>query len=177
MTSVHQSGATTFPAPQGEGCMGRMVRLWRTPIARMVIVSMLLALVLGVGAFQVLRAPTKAQAATSGCQISSAKGDVQHVIYINFDNTHFTRDNPNVPSDLEQMPNLLNFVEGNGTLLTDHHKPLISHTATDILTALTGVYGDRHGLPVAYHHRYFNPNGTSNPDGSLPYWSQHRLHP
>jgi hypothetical protein len=151
--------------------MGRMVRLWRTPFSRVAIVSMLLALVLGVGAFQVLRAPTKAQAATSGCQISSAKGDVQHVIYLNFDNTHFTRDNPNVPSDLEQMPHLLNFIEGNGTLLTDHHTPLISHTATDILTALTGVYGDRHGVPVANSFRYFNPNGTSNPGVSFAYWT------
>jgi len=151
--------------------MGRMVRLWRTPFSRVAIVSMLLALVLGVGAFQVLRAPTKAQAAASGCQISSAKGDVQHVIYINFDNTHFTRDNPNVPSDLEQMPHLLNFIEGNGTLLTDHHTPLISHTATDILTALTGVYGDRHGVPVANSFRYFNPSGTSNPGVSFAYWT------
>jgi len=48
------------------------------------------------------------------------------------------------------MPHLLNFIEGNGTLLTDHHTPLISHTATDILTALTGVYGDRHGVPVGH---------------------------
>jgi hypothetical protein len=29
---------------------------------------------------------------------------VQHVVYVEFDNVHFTRDNPNVPSDLEQMP-------------------------------------------------------------------------
>src|SRR5258708_21573788 len=105
---------------------------------------MLLALVLGVGAFQALRAPTKAQAATSGCQISSAKGDVQHVSYINFDNTHFTRDNPNVPSDLEQLPHLLNFIEGSGALLTDHPRPLISDTAPAILTALPRVHRDLH---------------------------------
>jgi hypothetical protein len=82
------------------------------------------------------------------------------VIYVQFDNTHFTRDNPNVPSDLEQMPHLLNFIEGNGVLLTNHHTPLISHTATDILTSLTGVYGDRHGVPVSNSFRYFNPDGT-----------------
>jgi hypothetical protein len=29
---------------------------------------------------------------------------IKHVIYIQFDNVHFTRDNPNVPSDLEQVP-------------------------------------------------------------------------
>ena len=57
-------------------------------------------------------------------------GNIKHVIYIQFDNTHFRRDNPNVPSDLEQMPHLLNFIENNGTLLTNDHTALISHTAT-----------------------------------------------
>ena len=107
----------------------------------------------------------------SGCQLNSAKGNIQHVIYIQFDNTHFTRDNPNVPSDLEQMPNLLNFIENNGVLLTNHHTPLISHTANDILTSLTGVYGDRHGVPIANSFRYFNPNGTSNTGVSFAYWT------
>ena len=59
---------------------------------------------------------------------------VKHVIYVQFDNTHFLRDNPNVPSDLEQMPHLLNFIRGNGTLLTNDHTVLISHTATGILS-------------------------------------------
>jgi hypothetical protein len=45
-----------------------------------------------------------------------------------------------VPSDLEQMPNLLNFIRSNGTLLTNDHTVLISHTANGILTNLTGVY-------------------------------------
>jgi hypothetical protein len=112
------------------------------------------------------------QSTASGtCQLNSAKGQIQHVIQIQFDNTHFTRDNPNVPSDLEQMPNLLNFITNKGTLLTDHHTPLISHTANDILTTLTGVYGDRHGVPVANSFRYFNPNGTSNLGVSFAYWT------
>jgi hypothetical protein len=110
-------------------------------------------------------------ASPSGCQLNSAKGKIQHVIYIQFDNTHFTRDIPNVPSDLEQMPNLLNFIEQNGVLSTNHHTPLISHTATDILTSLTGVYGDRMGVPVANSFRYFNPNGTSNVGVSFAYWT------
>ena len=96
---------------------------------------------------------------------------IQHVIYVQFDNTHFTRDNPNVPSDLEEMPNLLNFIESNGTLLSQQHTPLIAHTATDILTTLTGVYPDRHGVPVSNSFRYFNPNGTSNPGVSFAYWT------
>jgi hypothetical protein len=108
---------------------------------------------------------------TSSCTLHSAHGDIGHVIYIQFDNLHFTRDNPNVPSDLEQMPNLLNFMENNGVVLTNHHTPLISHTANDILTSFTGVYGDHHGVPVANSFRYFNPNGTSNPGVSFAYWT------
>jgi hypothetical protein len=114
-------------------------------------------------------APT-AMAAT-GCQLNSPSGAIQHVIQIQFDNTHFTRDNPNVPSDLEQMPHLLNFIKNNGILLANHHTPLISHTATDILTTLTGVYPDRHGVPVANSFRYFLPNGDSNVGVSFAYWT------
>jgi hypothetical protein len=68
------------------------------------------------------------------CALGSEKGKIQHVIYLIFDNVHFLRDNPNVPSDLEQMPNLLNFIRGNGTLLTNNHTVLISHTGNGILT-------------------------------------------
>lgn len=71
--------------------------------------------------------------AQNTCALNSPKGKIKHVIYVQFDNTHFVRDNPNVPSDLEQMPHLLNFLESQGTVLTNHHTPLISHTATDIL--------------------------------------------
>ncbi len=118
-----------------------------------------------------MAAPNKASSASASCQLNSANGQIQHVVYIQFDNTHFTRDNPNVPSDLEQMPNLLNFIEGNGALLTNHHTPLISHTATDILTSFTGVYGDRMGVPVSNSFRYFNPGGSTNLGVSFAYWT------
>ncbi|HET9015406.1 MAG TPA: hypothetical protein VFN57_07405 [Thermomicrobiaceae bacterium] len=116
-----------------------------------------------------LAAPPPAPTPTN-CQLGLG-GNIQHVIDIQFDNLHFTRDNPNVPSDLEQMPNLLHFLESNGTLVTNEHTPLIAHTATDILTTLTGVYGDRMGVPVSNSFRYFNPNGTSNPGVSFAYWT------
>ncbi len=92
-------------------------------------------------------APPAAAAGSNGCQLISAKGQIQHVIYIQFDNTHFTRDNPNVPSDLEQMPNLLNFIAGNGVLSPNHHTPLISHTATDILKQLPVLQPERDHQP------------------------------
>jgi len=110
-------------------------------------------------------------AAASGCQLHSAKGDVQHVIYLIFDNVHFLRDNPNVPSDLEQMPNLLNFIRSNGTLLTNDHTVLISHTANGILTNLTGVYSDRHGQAVANSYRYFKADGSTASSSSFKYWT------
>ncbi|MFN8594663.1 MAG: hypothetical protein U0559_00550 [Anaerolineae bacterium] len=128
--------------------------------------GMLLSLLLG-GSF----VPLAAAAPAAGCQLDTAHGRIQHVIQIQFDNTHFTRDNPNVPSDLEQMPHLLNFIKNNGVLLSNHHTPLISHTATDILTTLTGVYGDRHGVPVSNSFRYFLPNGTTNTGVSFAYWT------
>jgi hypothetical protein len=107
---------------------------------------------------------------TAGCQLGSG-GKIKHVIYIQFDNTHFLRDNANVPSDLEQMPHLLNFIRGNGSLLTDDHTALISHTATGILTSLTGVYPDRMGQPVSNSFRYFTPAGTSRTGVAFAYWT------
>src|SRR5689334_1263924 len=129
-----------------------------------------LAMIAGLSSWAFVAAPLPALA-TNGCQLNSPNGTVQHVIYVQFDNTHFTRDNPNIPSDLAQMPHLPNFIEQNGVLLSDHHTPLIAHTATDILTALTGVYGDRMGVPVSNSFRYFNPNGTSNLGVSFAYWT------
>ena len=78
-------------------------------------------------------------AQAQSCQLNSPSGKIKHVVYIEFDNVHFTRDNPNVPSDLEQMPNLLNFLKDKGTLDAGDHTVLISHTANDILTTQTGV--------------------------------------
>jgi len=109
-----------------------------------------------------------------GCQLHSPGGEIKHVIYIQFDNVHFRRDNPNVPSDLEQMPNLLGFLTDNGVLMTNHHTPLISHTADDIVTSLTGVYGERHGIPVANSFGFFNPPGSAFFDSfrsSFQYWT------
>src|ERR1700730_9492402 len=102
------------------------------------------------------------------CQLGNG---VSHVVQITFDNVHFFRDNPNVPSDLELMPHLLNFIENNGTMLSNNHTPLIAHTATDSLTNYTGLYGDRHGQPVSNSFRTFNPTGTTDPGVSFAYWT------
>ncbi len=105
---------------------------------------------------------------TSGCQLGNG---VQHVINLVFDNVHFARDNPNVPSDLEQMPHLLNFLEQYGTVFSNSHTPLIAHTADDSLSIYTGLYGDRHGQPLTNSYKTYNPDGSTDPAASFTYWT------
>ena len=50
------------------------------------------------------RAAALAGDSGSTCHLGNG---VKHVVELTFDNVHFFRDNPNVPSDLEIMPNLL----------------------------------------------------------------------
>src|ERR1700737_1318446 len=52
------------------------------------------------------------KSASAACQLGSPSCQIKPVVNIVFDNVHLRRDNPNVPSDLEQMPNLLNFLQG-----------------------------------------------------------------
>ena len=111
---------------------------------------------------------TQAAATTSSCQ--SGNG-VQHVINIVFDNVHFSRDNPNVPSDLEQMPHLLNFLKQNGTVFSNSHTPMIAHTADDSLSIYTGLYGDRHGQPLTNTYHVYNPDGSTDQANSFAYWT------
>jgi hypothetical protein len=107
----------------------------------------------------------------TGCNLQSAKGAIKHVVYIQFDNTHLTRDNPNVPSDLEQMPHLLNFLRDNGTVLNKHYTVLISHTAGGILSSLTGLYPDRMGTTVTNSYDYYQPNGKATFTSAFKYWT------
>jgi hypothetical protein len=114
------------------------------------------------------RAETAHVHSDTACHLGNG---IKHVIQITFDNVHFFRDNPNVLSDMEMLPNLTHFIEGNGTLLSNNHTPLIAHTADDILTTLTGLYGDRQGMPVANDYQVYNKNGTTDSAGSFAYWT------
>jgi hypothetical protein len=122
------------------------------------------------GVLMALLAAGAAPAFAAGCRLASNNHGVKHIVYIQFDNVHLRRDNPNVPSDLEQMPNLLHFLEQQGTLLTNHHTPLISHTSVDILTSLTGVYGEKMGIPIGNTILYFS-GGSSKFTSSFAYWT------
>ena len=111
---------------------------------------------------------THSRHSSSACRFDNG---ISHVVYLIFDNVHFNRDNPNVPSDVEQMPNLLNFIRGNGRLLTNNHTALISHTGGGILTSLTGMYPDRHGQSVTNSYRYFRADGSTASSSSFKYWT------
>ena len=63
------------------------------------------------GALIALSLAGAAPAFAGSCQLASNVHGVKHIVYIQFDNVHLRRDNPNVASDLEQMPNLLHFLE------------------------------------------------------------------
>jgi hypothetical protein len=110
--------------------------------------------------------PTSAPA--TGCQLNGA---IKHVVYLQFDNTHYLRDASSVASDLEQMPHLLNFLRSNGTLFTNDHTILISHTAGGILSTQTGLYPDRHGVTVSNSYFYFPPGGTPAFSSAFKYWT------
>src|SRR4051812_32505493 len=144
-----------------------MMRRRRLLAVGLVVAAVAAAVALGLSSRTAGAAPSHA-APASGCTFANG---IKHVIQIQFDNTHFLRDRGNVPSDLEQMPHLLNFIRGNGTLLTNDHTVLISHTATGILSTLTGVYPDRMGQPVSNSFRYFKPDGTTRTGVSFAYWT------
>ncbi len=109
-----------------------------------------------------------AASAASTCQLANG---VKHVIEITFDNVHFNRDNPNVPSDLEQLPALKNFIESNGTMLSNNHTPLIAHTADDTITNYTGLYGDRQGLGITNSYDVYNGTGGVSNKSAFAYWT------
>src|SRR5258707_9363464 len=109
--------------------------------------------------------------------LNSPRGRVKLVVTIIFDHTPFQRDPARdgstlVPSDLEQMPHLLNFIKNNGVLLSNHHTQLISHTSDDIITILTGVYPSRHGVATAANsYLEYKADGTTLSQSGFTYWT------
>ena len=124
--------------------------------------------------------PASAQAtglSQSTCHLGNG---YSHVVYLQFDNLHLFRDNPNVPGDLQQIPNLYNFLTGSGVtgpggsaLLNNDHTILISHTAGGIVSSLTGLYPDRNGITVSNSQVQYVPGtgqSTKNPS-AFSYWT------
>jgi len=113
-------------------------------------------------------AAVAAPSAPSPCRLAHG---VQHVVYLQFDNLHLSRDVSSVPSDLEQMPRLQGFLEENGTLLGNAHGALIPNGGGDAISSLTGLYPDHHGQPVGDGWRYLDPDVSSAGAGSSLYWT------
>jgi hypothetical protein len=139
------------------GSVRRVTRVWTAAL-----------LLVGVGAVMALSAGSAA-AATS-CRLGPG-GSIKHVIILQFDNVHLKRDNPNVPSDIEQLPALYDFMKDNGTVLANDHTVLISHTADGILSTETGLYPDQFGGGVANSFEYLNSKGGSSNASLFTYWT------
>jgi hypothetical protein len=146
-------------------------RLRRLVPAFTVVCAVAVSLAIAALAAARTEAPGGEATATAGCQLNSTTGDIKHVVYLQFDNTHYQRDNPSVASDLEQMPHLLNFLKSNGTLFTNDHTILISHTAGGILSTQTGLYPDRHGVTVSNSYFYFSPSKIPLFSSAFKYWT------
>jgi len=107
----------------------------------------------------------------SSCQLG-AGGKIKHVIILQFDNVHLEQDNPNVPSDIAQMPALDNFLKKQGTLLSNDHTGLISHTTNGITSTETGLYPGHEGLGVSNSFELFVPTGSGTANKSaFTYWT------
>ncbi|HEY3869353.1 MAG TPA: hypothetical protein VGM10_13420 [Actinocrinis sp.] len=112
-------------------------------------------------------AQASSQPSTASCDLGNG---IKHVVDIQFDNVHYTRDDPNVASDLQQMPNLLNFLEGHGTVLTNDHDVLV-HTATNFTSNQTGLYEDATGITQSNSGYYFDSAGNTHSMSSFGYWT------
>ena len=116
--------------------------------------------------------PGSAPAATlSQSTCTFGNPSVHHVVYIQFDNVHLRRDTPNVPSDIEQIPALKSFLTSNGTLNSNDHTILISHTAGGIVSTLTGLYPDRNGINVSNGYDYYQSSGVPTFQSAFTYWT------
>src|SRR5215469_15371682 len=159
------------PRPRRMPAHAEVTRMVGRNFPRTLAVPAALALALGVtAATAAARTATSRTSSPAACALGP-NGSIQHVIYLQFDNTHLMRDNPNVPSDLQQLPNLLNFITGNGTMVTHEHTPLIAHTADDIVTSESGLYGAEQGVPIANEYRYYTPSGSTDTAGSFAAWN------
>lgn len=145
--------------------MGRFGR----PSARTLAALTGLGMVAALGGGVAVAAPATPdhQPSAHGCKLDNG---IKHVISVQFDNVHLRRDNPNVPSDLEQMPNLLNFLKGNGTVLSNAHD-VLSHTATNFTSNQTGLYPDRTDVAQSNSFSYFDATGKTHPGVSFAYWT------
>lgn len=109
--------------------------------------------------------------AAAACELRSRGGAIKHVVHLQFDNVHLQRDNPNVPSDLEQMPHLLDFLVGDGTVGGNQRVAPAAQKASETLTVITGLHGDRTGVPIGDSYGTFRSDGGVGFTSAFGYWT------
>lgn len=119
-------------------------------------------------------APTAAAstvgASTAAAQPCDLANGIKHVVNIQFDNVHLTRDDPNVPSDLQQMPALYRFITQHGVMMANDHDVLV-HTATNFISNQTGLYPDRTAITQSNSYFHYDASGTPQYASSFSYWT------
>jgi hypothetical protein len=113
----------------------------------------------------------QARPAAAACELHSRGGAITHVVHIQFDNLHLQRDNPNVPSDLEQMPHLLDFLASDGLVSANHEGSPLAQQASESIAILTGLNGDRTGVPAADVFGSFRGDGGAVFTSAFGYWT------
>ena len=111
--------------------------------------------------------------ALAACELRSRGGVIKRVVQIELENVHLRRDNPNVPSDLEQMPHLRDFITRDGIIGSNHQTSPLAETATDALTILTGLHGDRMGVAIGDSSAAFRSDGSVGFASAVAYWTAH----
>jgi hypothetical protein len=119
----------------------------------------------------VLAGLSSAAVADNQCPIGAPGNPLKHVVSLEFDNLHLERDAPNVPSDLEQMPHLFQFLIQHGLLSANDHTVHMSHTANGFLTTQAGLYSDQLGSAVSNTFLRFQPDGSVRPSSLFVYWT------
>ncbi len=109
--------------------------------------------------------------AAAACELRSRGGAIKRVVHLQFDNLHLLRDNPDVPSDLEQMPHLAAFLAGAGTLIGNARGAPAAQSASAALTVLTGLHGDRMGVPLGDSYGSFRSDGGVGFASAFGYWT------
>lgn len=135
---------------------------------------LLAAMIAGAGLLTVAAAASPAAAGAgaagagaTGCRLANG---IRHVVDIQFDNADWLRGEPNVASDLQQMPHLKDFLTSNGVLLTNDHDVLV-HTATNFVANQTGLYPDRTAVTQSNSFSYYDAAGNTHPGVSFAYWT------
>jgi hypothetical protein len=109
--------------------------------------------------------------ALAACELHARGGEVTHVVHIQLDNVHLGRDEPNVPSDLEQMPHLREFFAGDGTIGGNHLASPLAQQAPDVLAVLTGLFGDRTGVSIGDSYGSYRSDGGVDFSTAAAYWT------